>query len=122
MPAQIDYSHNVRKHATAVDAAAVAGIVRYLGISLRRPDSATVMPSDPAELRRLRESFLKRRLRLTLADGDLDEAVHDVMARLSREHDKSRVTVCYLLAERFGKLALFVPGQAVDAGTVAVEP
>lgn len=104
----IDYSHNVRKHVTIVDPAAVEGIVKYLGIALRKTDSAVVTPSDPVELRRLRESFLKRRLRLTAADADLDDALHDVMARLSGDHDTSRVTVCYLLAERFGKLALFV--------------
>lgn len=104
----IDYSHNVRKHVTIVDPAAVEGIVKYLGIALRKADSAVVTPTDLVELRRLRESFLKRRLRLTAADADLDDALHDVMVRLSGDHDKSRVTVCYLLAERFGKLALFV--------------
>lgn len=108
VPAPIDYSHNVRQHAVAVNAAAVAGIVKYLGFSLRRADSATVTAGDPAELRRLRESFLKNRLRVSLDDADLDAALHDVMTRLSGDHDKSRVTVCYLLAERFGKLALFV--------------
>lgn len=108
MAVQIDYSHNVRQHTVAVDPAAVEGIVRYLGISLRRADSATVAATNPAELRRLRESFLKRRLRLTLSDADLDDALQDVMARMSGDHGRSRVTVCYLLAERFGKLGLFV--------------
>ena len=37
-----------------------------------------------------------------------DAALKDVMKRMAGEHDKSRVTVCYLLAEKFGKLDLFV--------------
>ncbi|MEP7117553.1 MAG: DUF2853 family protein [Acidobacteriota bacterium] len=98
----------MRQHAATVNAAAVAGIVKYLGFSLRRADSATVAASDPVELRRLRESFLKRRLRLTDGDDELDRALHEVMDRLSRDDARSRVTVCYLLAERFGKLELFL--------------
>lgn len=105
---RIDYSHNVRQHAADVNAAAVAGIVKYLGISLRKAHSAVVAAGDPTELRRLRESFLKNRLRLALDDADLDAALHRVMGKMSGDHAMSRVTVCYLLAEHFGKLALFV--------------
>jgi hypothetical protein len=108
VPVPTDYAQDVRKHAAVVIPAAVEGIVKYLGSSLRKPDSASVAPSDPVELRRLRESFLKRRLRVDLPDPVLDEALRDVMARMSGDRDRSRVTVCYLLAERFGRLALFV--------------
>lgn len=104
----IDYAANVGQYTSRVDSAAVDGIVKYLGIALRNQDSATVAGSDPSELRRLREGFMKRRLRLTEPDDRLDAAVHDVMAQMAGDRRKSRVTVCYLLAEKFGKLPLFV--------------
>lgn len=106
--AQIDYSANLRKYTAAVDGAAVDGIVKYLGIALRKQDSATVAASDPSELARLREAFMKRRMRLTHPDPELDAAVQDVMSQMAEDRHKSRVTVCYLLAEKFGKLPLFV--------------
>jgi len=31
------------------------------------------------------------------------------MTKMKGVHDKSRVTVCYLLADKFGKLPLFHP-------------
>ena len=38
---------------------------------------------------------------------DLDKAVVEVCEKMKADHDKARVTFYYLLAERFGKLALF---------------
>ena len=105
--ASVDYSLNVKKYVPCPDAAAVRGIVQYLGIALRRPDSAIVATADPRERARLRESFLKRRLKLALPDDELDAAVTDVLHAMSTDRAKSRVTVCYLLADRFGKLPLF---------------
>lgn len=100
----MDDSWHVRRYVPAPDAAAVRGIVGYLGQTLWRPESATVDAADPAERIRLREAFLKRRLRLTLPDAELDAAITDVLTTMSRD----RVAVCYLLAHRFGKLPLFV--------------
>jgi hypothetical protein len=104
----IDYAANVRQYTSTVDFAAVNGIVKYLGIALRNQDSAIVAGSDPTELTRLREAFMKRRLRISAPDAELDAAVQDVMAQMAADRRKSRVTVCYLLAEKFGKLPLFV--------------
>lgn len=104
----VDHTQHVRQYVPTPDDAAVQGIVKYLGIALRRRDSATVAATDPGELAHLRESFLKRRLKLALPDADLDAAVADVLGAMAGDRDKSRVTVYYLLAQRFGKLPLFV--------------
>jgi hypothetical protein len=104
-----DYLENVKKYASAADAGAVAGIVKHLGIALRKRDSSLVAGSDPKELARLRDGFMKKKLALTQADPELDAAIKDVLVTLKGERDKSRVTVCYLLAEKFGKLGLFAP-------------
>ena len=102
-----DHVADVKKYVSAVDEAAVAGIVKHLGIALRSRDASLVAGSDPAELKRLREGFLKKKLALADSDADLDAAMKDVMTKMKGARDKSRVTVCYLLAEKFGKLGLF---------------
>jgi Protein of unknown function (DUF2853) len=104
-----DYTTNIKKYAANVDEAAVAGIVKHLGIALRSRDASLVAASDPEEMARVRDSFLKKKLALPGTDAELDAAVKEVTTLMKAEHDKSRVTVYYLLAEKFGKLALFHP-------------
>ena len=104
-----DYTENVKKYAPHVDAEAVAGIVKHLGIALHTRDASLVAATDPEELKRVREGFMKKKLALTDSDAELDAALHDVMVRMKGEHDKHRVTVYYLLAEKYGKLAHFHP-------------
>ena len=65
--------------------------------------------TDPEEMQRVRDSFLKKKLALTETDAHLDEAVKAVTDKMKAVRDKSRVTVYYLLAEKFGKLAMFHP-------------
>jgi|HubBroStandDraft_6_1064221.scaffolds.fasta_scaffold2146201_1 hypothetical protein len=104
---QLDYAANLEKYTSTVDPAAVQGIVKYLGIALQNRDSSLVAAGDPAELTRVRDSFMKQKLGLTQSDAELDAALKDLMTKMSGERNKSRVTVYYLLAARFGKLGLF---------------
>jgi ferritin-like metal-binding protein YciE len=112
---QLDYAANVERYASAVDAAAVKGIVKYLGIALHNRDSSLVAASDPEELKHVRDSFMKKKLGLTQTDAELDAALKDVMTTMAGERNKNRVTVYYLLAEKFGKLGLFGNPQAATA-------
>ena len=112
---QLDYVANVERYASAVDAAAVKGIVKYLGIALHNRDSSLVAASDPEELKHVRDSFLKKKLGLTQTNAELDAALKDVMTTMAGERNKNRVTVYYLLAEKFGKLGLFGNPQAATA-------
>jgi hypothetical protein len=106
--AKPDYAVNVKKYVTTVDAAAIGGIVKHLGIALQSRDSSLVAASDPKELNRLRDGFMKKKLGLKQSDAELDAALKEVMAKMAGDRNKSRVTVCYLIAEKFGKLGLFV--------------
>ncbi len=107
--AKPNYETNVKKYVANVDAGAVAGIVKHLGIALKSKDSSLVAGSDPKELARLRDGFMKKKLGLTESDAELDAALKAVMTTMKAEREKSRVTVCYLLAEKFGKLDRFAP-------------
>jgi Protein of unknown function (DUF2853) len=102
------YVSDIKKYTSSVNEGAAAGIVKHLGIALRNRDSSLVAGTDPAELARVRDNFLKKKLALTDADSKLDAAVSAVIAKMKADNTKSRVTVYYLLAEHFKKLDMFV--------------
>ncbi len=108
----VDWIADVKKYVPNADEAAIAGIVRHCGIALRSRDAALVSFSDSAETDRVRESFLKKKLALTNSDADLDAAIGDVGTVMQADRTKNRVTVYYLLAEKFDKLALFIKQPA----------
>ena len=85
----------------------IAGIVRYLGIALHQRNSSLVAFSDKSELDRVRTSFLQKKLALTHPEPVLDEAIRAVGETMKRDRAKNRVTVYYLLADRFDKLSMF---------------
>lgn len=121
-----DWASDVKKYAPDADDAVIAGIVRYCGIALQKVDSSLVSFSDPTELARVRNNFLKKKCGLTDADSVLDAAIAEVGERMKGDRTKNRVTVYYLLAERFGLHSLFVkaakaPGaKTVPAAAAAV--
>lgn len=98
-----EYTDDIAKYTSSVDDAAVAGIVKHLGIALRSRDASLVSCSDQSELDRVRESWLERKLGLS-GDG-LNADIAGVCAAMKGDNSKSRVTFYYLLAEKHGKLA-----------------
>jgi hypothetical protein len=102
-----DWVTNVKKHVPNADETAIHGIVKHLHIALRNKDSSFVACSDKKERDLVRDHFLKKKLGLALDDAALDRSVVDVYAKMHDDRNKSRVTFYYLLAERFGKLAMF---------------
>jgi len=53
----------------------------------------------------VRESFLKKKLGLTVPDDELDAAIKEVGKAIPGH--KQRLTVYYLLAQKFDKLSVF---------------
>ncbi len=100
-----DYIADVQKHAPEATEDEVAKIVKHLGIALRSRDASLVSCSDPSELARVRESWLKKKLALTDADADLDAAISGICTTLAGDNTKERVTFYYLLAKHYGKIA-----------------
>jgi hypothetical protein len=102
-----DWAAGVKKYVPAADDRVINGIVKHCGIALQHRDASLVACGDKPERARVRDSFLKKKLGLTLTDADLDKAVIEVCERMKADHDKPRVTFYYLLAERFDKLSAF---------------
>lgn len=102
-----DWATNVKVYAKGANDSAIDGIVKYLGIALRSRDSSLVSFSDKEETARVRENFLKKKLGLTQPDAELDAAIAAVGEQMKADRTKNRVTVYYLLAEKFGKLSMF---------------
>ena len=71
----INYADNIKKYTSNVDEDAIKGIVRHLGIALRNKDSSLVAASDPTEVARVRDGFMKKKLALTAPDSELDAAL-----------------------------------------------
>ncbi|MEQ1542753.1 MAG: DUF2853 family protein [Novosphingobium sp.] len=114
-----DWAADVKKYAPNADDGIIGGIVRYCGIALRNRDSSLVSFSDPTELARVRNNFLKKKLGLTHADSVLDAAIAKVGETMKADRTKNRVTVYYLLADAYKSLHLFEKKGAAKAAAKA---
>jgi hypothetical protein len=102
-----DWSRDVKKYVPSANEAAVAGIVKHLGIALQSRDGSFVACDDKTERDRVRDSFLKKKLGLTDPDAELEKSVIEICQKMHGDRDKSRVAFYYMLAEKYGKLSLF---------------
>jgi Protein of unknown function (DUF2853) len=98
-----DYAAEIQKFSPDVNAAAVDSIVKYCGIALRNADSSLVSCSDAKELATVRDGFAAKKLGLS-ADV-ADAAIVKVCEQMKAEHQKSRVTFYYLLAQTSGTMS-----------------
>ena len=100
-----DHLDDIKKHVSEVDEAALANMEKTYRLVLSKPDSRAVSFSDEEELKTVRESFLKKKLGLTIPDAELDAAIKEVGKAIPGH--KQRLTVYYLLAKKFDKLDVF---------------
>lgn len=98
----------VGKYTSSVNEAALAGMARTYALVMSKKDTQYVACSDSAERDTVKANFLKKKLGLTQADAELDAAIVSVCEKMKAEKFKSRLVVYYLLAEKYGKLAMFV--------------
>jgi hypothetical protein len=86
----------------------IAKVTAALGPSIYNKDAETVSCSDASELERVRESFLKSKLGLGENDDALDAAIKEVCEKMgSSNRQKYRALFYALLAEKFGKTAVY---------------
>jgi hypothetical protein len=102
-----DWAADVKIYRPDADDAAISGLLDTYRLVMSNRDSAYVAFSDPTEVETVKTNFLKKKLGLTESDEVLDAALAEVGETLKGDRTKSRITVYYLLAEKFGKLGLF---------------
>ncbi len=110
-----NWADDVKKYVKDADDDLIAAIVRYCGIALRNRDSSLVSFSDKAEVARVRENFLRKKLGLTDSDETLNAAIDAVGQQMKGDRTRNRVTVYYLLLKQLGaegKLAKAKPKTA----------
>jgi len=108
-----EYLDIVKKYVAEPNEEAVAGVVRHCGIALRSKDASMVSCSQKPELNRVRDGFMKKKLALTEDDAALEKSIDEVCEKMGRSNkNKHRVPFYYLLAEKYGKLDLFIKKSA----------
>jgi hypothetical protein len=103
----IDWADDVKRYVPGADNGAIAGIVHYSLVALKTRDTSLLPFGNPAETRRVRESFCKKTLGLSDPDAALDSAIASVGQRMSDSTSPHRVTAYYLLADHFDRLGQF---------------
>ncbi len=98
----MDYTADIKRYTSNVNAAAVDSIVKYCGIALRGKDSQFVAMTDSAEIKRVVDGFCAKKL--GLAAGPAEAAVIAAGEKMKADKSKHRVTVYYLVAEDTGSL------------------
>ncbi len=98
----------VAKYVSKVNTAALDGMAKNYALVLSNKDAQYVACGDEGEKDTVRNNFLKKKLGLTNSDVDLNAAIDAVCATMKDDRFKSRLAMYYLLAEKFGKLDMFV--------------
>lgn len=96
---------DIKKYSPNADAAVVSSMQKAYALALMNADARLVSFSDPAELKTVRENFVKGKLGVGDSDADIDAAIKAVGERVPGH--KQRLTIYYLLAEKYGKLGVF---------------
>jgi uncharacterized protein VirK/YbjX len=105
----MDHLADIKKYTANPDEAAVAGMAKSYALVMSKPDTKWVAASDPTEVQRVVDNFLKKKLGRKEKDDALTAACTAVATKMKESRNKSRITFYYLLAEHFGALKMFHP-------------
>ncbi|MFK7971757.1 MAG: DUF2853 family protein [Bacteroidia bacterium] len=91
----------------SIDEALLTAVAKGLGPSIYNADSSKVSSSDQAELDRVKNNFLIKKL--GLSDGpELDAAISEVSEQYGKSNpSKYRAVFYYLLVQKFGKQSVY---------------
>lgn len=98
------YYTNVKKYDAKAKRKTVENIVKYCGVALQSRDSSLVACSDEAELKRVADGFVTKKLEQSSGQMEL---VKDICQEMKSDRFKSRVTFYYLAAKKARKISLF---------------
>jgi Protein of unknown function (DUF2853) len=103
----MDHLADIKKFAAKpVNEAAATGLIKTYALVMSKPDTRYVACSDPLELERVRDNFLKKKLGLKTTD--MEASIKAICEAMKADKTKARTTFYYLLAEHYGKLDMFI--------------
>jgi hypothetical protein len=105
----VDHLADIKKYSAKPDEAAVAGMSKAYALVMSKADTKWVAASDPEEVQRVVNNFLKKKLGRTESNDALTAACKAVGEKMKADRNKSRVVFYYLLAEHYGALKTFHP-------------
>jgi uncharacterized protein VirK/YbjX len=105
----MDHLADIKKYSAKPDEAAVAGMSKAYALVMSKPDTKWVAASDPEEVQRVVDNFLKKKLGRKEKNDVLIAACNAVAAKMKDARNKSRIVFYYLLAEQYGALTMFHP-------------
>lgn len=97
---------DVKKYDSGADDALIMAVFKGLGPAVHNKDASLVSCSDQAELDRVRDNFLIKKLGMS-AGPELDAAIKEVCETMKASRQKPRVTFYYLLTKKFGKESVY---------------
>ncbi|MGO1244340.1 MAG: DUF2853 family protein [Sphingobacterium sp.] len=101
------YVAEAKKLNLTLDEKLIAAVAKGLGPSIYNADAETVAGSDKAELDRLKNNFLVKKL--GLKDGpELDKAIGEVIEQVGKSNrNKYRAIIYALLVKKFKKESVY---------------
>ncbi|SKC02141.1 Protein of unknown function [Sphingobacterium nematocida] len=101
------YVAEAKKLKLDIDADLIAAVAKGLGPSIYKADAETIAASDKAELDRLKNNFLIKKLGLK-DDAKLDAAIEEVIEAVGKSNkNKYRAIVYALLVKKFKKESIY---------------
>ncbi len=94
----MDHLADVKKYTAKPDEVAVAAVTKAYAMVMSKPDTKWVAASDPAEVQRVVDNFLKKKLGRKEKNEDLIKACTAVAEKMKADRNKSRLVFYYLLA------------------------
>lgn len=102
------YNSKIKEIEVNYDASLLAKVTKGLGPSIYNKDSETIACSSKDELKRVRESFLIKKLALTNSTEELDAAIESVCEKMGKSNkSKYRAIFYYLLTVKFNKQSVY---------------
>ncbi len=101
------YHAEAKKIGVSVDSDLLAKVTKGLGPSIYNADSGKVASSDKAELERVKENFIKKKLGIT-DDKKADALISEVVDTFgSSNTNKHRPLFYYLIVKKAGKESIY---------------
>ncbi len=102
------YKESAKKLELGLDDEFLAKVTKGLGPSIYKKDAETVSCSDPLELERIRENFLKKKLGLKDSNENLDSLIKEVCQKLGTSNRRKYRALFYaLLAQMSNKTEIY---------------